>query len=199
MTIQVLFVQGGGKGAHDEWDNKLVESLEHELGGDYAVRYPQMPHEAEPKYADWSAALQRQLARVDDGAVLIGHSIGGTILMRTLADNPPNQTFGGIFLVAAPFVGEGGWPSENIVSLSDLGARLPEQTPIYLYHGSKDDTAPFAHVDLYAKAIPDAIVRRLPGRDHQINNDMSEVAADIRRLPGAHLSSTRRLPRGRAS
>ena len=53
---------------------------------------------------------------------------------------------------------------------------------VYLYHGSKDETAPFEHVHLYAQAIPQAVVRRLSGRDHQLNNDMSEVAADIRRL-----------------
>lgn len=32
---QLLFVQGGGKGTRDEWDNKLVESLRQELGQDY--------------------------------------------------------------------------------------------------------------------------------------------------------------------
>jgi len=182
MTTQVLFIQGGGENVHDRWDNKIVESLERELGRDYAVRYPRMPHEADPKYAAWKAALKQQFDRLDDGAILIGHSIGGTILIRTLADEPPRRTCAGIFLIAAPFVGDGGWPSEDIEPLSDLGARLSPQTPIYLYHGSKDDTAPVAHVNLYAQAIPHAVVRQLPGRDHQLNNDMSEVAADIRRL-----------------
>jgi len=40
----------------------------------------------------------------------------------------------------------------------------------------------YEHVGLYARAIPQAVVRRLTGRDHQLNNDMSEVATDIRRL-----------------
>jgi pimeloyl-ACP methyl ester carboxylesterase len=66
--------------------------------------------------------------------------------------------------------------------MSGLGQRLPEQTPVYVYHGSEDETAPFEHVGLYAKAIPQAVVRRLKNRDHQLNNDMSEVGADIRRL-----------------
>jgi hypothetical protein len=38
------------------------------------------------------------------------------------------------------------------------------------------------HVDLYAKAIPQARVRRLKSRDHQLNNDLSEIAEDIRRM-----------------
>ena len=46
-TRQILFIQGGGAGAHDEWDDKLVESLRQELGGGYEVRYPRMPDEGD--------------------------------------------------------------------------------------------------------------------------------------------------------
>ena len=183
MPHQVLFIQGGGaEGTHDEWDNKLVEHLGRELGPDYEIRYPQMPNEADPKYARWKVALQKEFGRLDDGTILVGHSIGGTILINTLVEESPDLALSGIFLLAAPFVGEGGWPSEDIKPMSDLGKRLPAQTPVYAYHGSEDETVPFEHVGLYARAIPQAVVRRLTGRDHQLNNDMSEVAADIRRL-----------------
>jgi hypothetical protein len=37
-------------------------------------------------------------------------------------------------------------------------------------------------LELYAKLIPRAVVRRLAGRDHQLGNDLSEVARDIRSL-----------------
>jgi hypothetical protein len=48
MSKQVLFIQGGGAGAHDEWDNKLVESLARELAPTSQIRYPRMPDEADP-------------------------------------------------------------------------------------------------------------------------------------------------------
>jgi predicted alpha/beta hydrolase family esterase len=182
MPHQVLFVQGGGEGTHDEWDNKLVESLERNLGPDREVRYPRMPNEADPNYARWKAALKKEFAALGDGAILMGHSIGGTILVHVLAEEPPEWTPSGIFLIAAPFVGKGGWPGEDIRPISDLGGRLPPQAPVYLYHGSKDETAPYEHVRLYEHAIPQAVVRRLTDRDHQLNNDLSAVAADIRRL-----------------
>jgi hypothetical protein len=38
------------------------------------------------------------------------------------------------------------------------------------------------HVDLYAKAIPQAVTRRLEGRNHQLNDDLGDVASDIRSL-----------------
>ena len=182
MTKQVLFIQGGGEGVHDEWDNKLVASLERELGPDYEIRYPRMPNEADPRYALWKAVLKKEFAKLDDGAILVGHSIGGTILINVLAEEPSNSSPSGIFLIAAPFVGKGGWSSEDIEPISDLGARLKAWWKVYLYHGSEDDTAPVGHIDLYEKAIPQAIVRRLAGYNHQLNEDMSEVAIDIRRL-----------------
>jgi len=182
MRHQVLFIQGGGEGVHDEWDHLLVESLERELGSGYEIRYPRMPNEADPNYARWKAALEKELARLDDGAILAAHSIGATILINALADKPPSRALRGVFLVAAPFIGEGGWPSEDIKPRSDLGERLPARVPIHFYHGTDDQTAPAEHVDLYKRAIPQACVHRLADRDHQLNNDLSEVAADIRRL-----------------
>lgn len=182
MTKQVLFIQGGGAGAHDEWDDKLVDSLRRELGSGYDVRYPRMPNEADPSYARWKAALAEEIAGLADGAIAIGHSIGGTILINALAEAPPKRQLAGIFLIAAPFVGAGGWPSDDIGPTADLGQRLPPKTPIHLYHGSADDTAPFGHVDLYERAIPGAVVHRLHGRDHQLNDDLAEVAAGVRAL-----------------
>ena len=182
MKKQVLFIQGGGTGTHDEWDNKLVDSLRRELGPGHDVRYPRMPNEADPSYAMWKAALTEEIADLDDGAILIGHSLGGTFLINALAEAPPNRKLAGIFLIAAPFVGAGGWPSGDIRPMADLGAHLPAKTPIHLYHGSEDDTAPLAHVDLYERAIQGAIVHRLDGRDHQLNDDLAEVAADVRAL-----------------
>ncbi|MEP6873735.1 MAG: alpha/beta fold hydrolase [Burkholderiales bacterium] len=182
MSKQVLFIQGGGAGTHDEWDNKLVDSLKRELGPGHDVRYPRMPDEADPSYATWKTTLAQEIGRLDDGAILIGHSIGGTILINALAQAPPSRTLAGVFLIAAPFVGPGGWPSNDIEATADLGARLPSKTPIHLYHGSEDDIAPFAHVDLYERAVPGAIVHRLRDRDHQLNDDLAEVAADVRAL-----------------
>jgi len=189
MARQLLFVQGGGEGAHDEWDSKLVDSLARELGPDCEIHYPRMPDEDDPRYATWKAALRRELDELEDGAVLVGHSIGATILVHSLAEEPLEWSPAGIFLVSMPFIGKGGWPSDEIKPQPDLGAKLPARSPVYLYQGSADEIVPTAHADLNANAIPQAVVRQLPGRDHQLNNDMSEVAADIRNL-------SRRKPSG---
>ena len=183
MTKQLLFVQGGGgENAHNAWDSKLVESLRQKLGPDYEIRYPRMPDEDDPKFSPWKVALGKELDKLDDGAVLVGHSMGAAILVHSLAEEPPERPPAGIFLVSMPFIGKGGWPSDDIKSKPDLGTKLPTHSPIYLYQGSADETVPARHAELNAKAIPQAVVRKLPGRDHQLNDDLSEVAADIREL-----------------
>jgi pimeloyl-ACP methyl ester carboxylesterase len=176
---QLLFVQGGGKGTHDEWDSKLVASLRQELGQDYEIHYPRMPGEDDPSYDLWKTALERVFGTLRDGAILVGHSVGGTILLKVLAQQLSTRDFGAIFLIAAPFVGDGGWSADDLRFPPDLGARLPKGVPIHFFHGLEDQVAPPSHIELYARAVPQARVHRLPGRDHQLSNDLTEVAAAI--------------------
>jgi predicted alpha/beta hydrolase family esterase len=179
---QILFVQGAGEDVHEQWDNKLVESLRRELGPRYEIRYPVMPNEADPKLSTWGVALEAEMATLDNGAIVVGHSVGGTILIHVLAERNPPVVLGAIALIAAPFIGNGGWESEDIEPRPDLAARLPAGVPVFLYHGDKDAIAPVEHLALYASAIPTAHVRRLTNRDHQLDNDLSEIARDIREL-----------------
>ena len=180
MRRQVLFVQGGGRGAHQA-DARLVANLVNALGSDYDVHYPVMPHEDEPDYVTWNRILIGQIARLGDDVILVAHSVGATIVIWSIAEDQPKQKLKGVFLIAPPFVGERGWQIEDFVPPKDIGAKIPD-VPIYLYHGHEDEIVPLAHVDLYAAVMPQAFVRRLAGRNHQLNDDLSEVARDICRL-----------------
>src|SRR5262245_40672747 len=164
-TRQVLFIQGAGAGVHDEWDGTLAESLRRELGDRHEVRYPRMPDEDDPIYARWSAAIRQELAHSNDGASLIGHSVGGAILIQTITEGSPAQHIAAIALIAAPFVGAGGWTSDEYELPSDLGALLPAGVPVHVFHGLDDDTVPPSHADLYGRAIPQAQVHHLRARD----------------------------------
>jgi predicted alpha/beta hydrolase family esterase len=178
MPISVLFIQGAGENVHDQWDNKLVDSLRRELGDSYVVHYPRMPNEADPSYAAWKPAILKAVAALDNGAILVGHSVGGTLLLHTLANEHPNFRPGALILIAPPFIGNDGWPSGDIPPR--IGFDLPSGLPILLYHGADDKEVPPDHANLYEKALPQAVVHRLPGRDHQLNNDLTGVANDIR-------------------
>jgi predicted alpha/beta hydrolase family esterase len=133
-TRQILFIQGGGAGAHDEWDDKLFDSLRREFGDGYEVRYPRMPDEDDPSYARWSAAIRREMTALDDGAVVAGHSVGGTILINVLAERPPEPELSAIVLIAAPFVGVGSRHSD--CRQFECAVLEPPATPTVAYQSS---------------------------------------------------------------
>ena len=84
----VVFIQGGGAGAHDE-DAALVASLRRELGDGIRVDYPAMPDEGEPDAAD--AGVPRSRAAIGEADVVVGHSIGGYLLLAQLAIELPGE------------------------------------------------------------------------------------------------------------
>jgi predicted alpha/beta hydrolase family esterase len=138
-----------------------------------------MPDEGNPSYARWSTAIRREMASLDDGAVVAGHSVGAAIVLNALAQQAPEKGLGAIVLIAPSFVGEGGWRSAEFEP-NERPRREAASRCADVFHGLRDETAPPSHADLYALAIPQAQVHQLPGRDHQLNNDMSEVAETIR-------------------
>jgi predicted alpha/beta hydrolase family esterase len=175
---QLLFIQGGGKDVHDTWDNKLMASLERTLGPGYAIRYPRMPDEATPDPAAWKEAIAREIGKLNDGLILVGHSVGAAVLLDYLADDaqerrmegprerPMERRVAGVFLIAAPFIGEGGWPSDDLRPTAEVALALRGGEAFYFYQGRDDETVPFVHLELFATAFPAATVRRLEGRDH---------------------------------
>lgn len=179
MARSVLFVHGGGGGAF-EADAKLAASLRQLLGAEHDVRYPQMPDEENPDYETWVRMIGDEIATMGSGPVIVGHSIGASVVVRALVDGRIAPSVAGIFLVAAPFWHDHEFWRWNEVALPDDAAeRIPAGTPLFFYHGRDDDSVPVAHVELYARALPHAAVRRLDGRDHQLGDDLTDVARDI--------------------
>jgi len=189
MSTSVVFIQGGGEGAHAE-DARLADSLAEHLGRGFTVDFPSMPDESEPDEARWAPviadAITRAAASSDGPIVLVGHSIGGYVLARQLAETDVDAGVAAIVLIAAPFPSaDPDWVFEGFELPDDLGHRLPDAA-VLLYASEDDEIVPFAHRQSYADAIPHAVVRTTVG-GHQLGEDLSQVAEDIRRVvEGAH-------------
>jgi serine hydrolase len=184
LKKQALFIQGGGSGAYKE-DEKLVDNLRNALGDAYEVHYPEMPMESDPDYRRWMPQIRTELAKLEGGMILIGHSLGGSFLLKYLSEEKTEMVIAGIFLIATPYCGGDGWRYEGYESVSlpkDFPSKLPSDTPIFFYHGRDDEIVPFAHLTLYAKKLPQATIHALDARGHQLKNDLSEVAVDIKSL-----------------
>lgn len=185
MTTQILFLQGAGSGAYEE-DKRLVESLQHALGPGFEIRYPVIQDDGEASYHQWRTLIDEELTGMSGPVIMVGHSVGGSVLAKWLSDGYGAREIGGVFLIASPFWGGDGWRYEGYEELelpAGFAAKPSQELPIYLYHCRDDATVPFEHLSLFAQVMPQATVRALDDGGHQLGDDISVVARDITALP----------------
>jgi predicted alpha/beta hydrolase family esterase len=180
MKRRVLFIHGGGEGAYEE-DRKLAASLQDALGAAYDVRFPQMPDEDRPVYRAWKGRIAKELDALEGEVILVGHSLGGSILLKYLSEEV-EKPIAGLFLVSTPYWGVDDWEVGEYALREDFASMIPKEIAVFLYHSRDDEVVPFAHAGLYAQKLPRTTVREFDGRGHQFGDDLSEGAQDIVKL-----------------
>jgi predicted alpha/beta hydrolase family esterase len=113
--------------------------------------------------------------------ILVGHSLGGSILLKYLTEEKIETPVVGVFVIAAPYWGgDENWQYDGFTLQEGIAEKFPGGAQIFLYHSRDDDIVPFAHLALYAEILPQATIREFNGRGHQFNDDLLEVARDIK-------------------
>src|SRR5919107_2754920 len=125
MKRRVLLIHGGGQGAYDE-DQKLAADLQDKLGDAYEVRYPEMPDEDSPEYEAWNRRIAEELAALDGAVVLVGHSLGGSVLLKYLSEEKVEKPVAGLLLVATPYWGVEDWEVGEYVLREDFESKIPK-------------------------------------------------------------------------
>jgi uncharacterized protein len=181
MKKNVLFIQGGGSEEDYEADTQLVASLREALGEDYTVHYPLLPDEGGSDFGR-KKQIGKEISLIKGEIILVGHSLGASMLLKYLSESVGQEKIAGIFLLATPFwSGDEAW-KQGLKLNNDFADQLPNNVPVFLYHSQDDKEVPIDHLEMYAKQLPRATVRRISAGGHQFNNDLSAVAKDIRSL-----------------
>jgi predicted alpha/beta hydrolase family esterase len=122
---------------------------------------------------------------MDDGVILVGHSLGGTFLAKYLSSEHCPKKVKAAFLIAPCYdeTGEG--------NREYLGGFLPpkdkrlftEQVKeIFIYHSEDDDVVPFSSLADYQRDLPDATYRVFTDRGHFLQEEFPELIEDIHQL-----------------
>lgn len=182
MNKYVLFIQGGGGKEDYAADAKLVSSLQQHLGESYLVHYPLLlPDESAPDFGR-KKQIEKEISKIKEEIILVGHSLGASMVLKYLSESQAKKKIEGIFLLSAPFwSGEEEW-KQGLKLQEDFAAKLPKDVPIFLYHCRDDEEVPFDNLRLYSENLPQATVRQIVSGGHQLNNDLSLVAKDIKSL-----------------
>ena len=181
MKKDILFIQGGGEKGY-EVDAKLVTSLQKELGNDYDVLYPKLKTNESMTDFGWLQQLGQKISNIKGEMILVGHSLGASMLLKFISENEIKNKISGIFLISTPFwSGNEDWV-QGLKLKEDFADKLPKNVPIFLYHCRDDKEIPIDHLAIYKQKLPNAIVREIKIGGHQLNNDLSLVAKDIKSL-----------------
>ena len=180
-TQPVLFIQGAGSMHEPEGSGRLAAYLARELGTGFHVVAPQMPDADNPHYQPWRDRIDHELETIDKEVILVGHSFGGSVLLKFLAEGSYRRSVRGLFLVSVPNWGPGGWAYDEYAVPDNVGSRLPPSR-IFLYHSRDDPEVPFAHLGYYQENLPTATARPVDGSEHSFVEGLPTLVDDIKSL-----------------
>ena len=198
MKKQVVIIHGGGtfstyeenlnffnkykidieryKNKKDDWKSWLRD----ELGEDYEVILPVMPNKTNARYEEWKLWMDKIVPFLNDDVILVGHSMGGSFLVKYLSENKFSKNIKAVFLVSAMFDYDDEGYSLQSFSLPE---KLDLQTDkIYLYHSKDDKVVPFRSMDNLKSKLPNAVTRIFEDRGHMNQETFPELATDIKDL-----------------
>ena len=125
----------------------------------------------------------RSCAELDEPPIVVGHSLGGSVVLKHLAESDREERSPASSSSRRRSGASSDWEAEWALpeGWPDADTELP---PTFLFHSRDDEEIPFAHLELYAKRLPDAEVHPLDGNGHLFDRgDLSEISDAIRGLP----------------
>ncbi|WP_079474986.1 alpha/beta hydrolase [Marinococcus halophilus] len=183
MKKHALFIHSAGPQGPDQGSSGLSFYLQKELSKDVHFFHPSMPAPENPQYVLWKKQISLALPRLSGEVLLIGHSLGGSALLKYLSEESLSCTVSGLFIIASPFWGRSPeWQLENFTLHADFEKALPALPYIFLYHSFRDNVVPFSHHQAYARKLPQSIQRILPGEDHLFSKGLPILMKDVRSL-----------------
>ena len=179
---EVLFVHSAGPQGHNEGSDYLLNYLIDALGPEYRVSHPDMPDPENPHYVDWKTTIRSELAERGNELILVGHSLGASVLLKYLSEEKLHQRVMGLFLVGAVYWGKKDWVVREYILNRNFSSKLSTIPRIFLYHSRDDEVVPVTHARYYAEEIPGAIVREFAHRGHLFGKGLPELVEDIKGL-----------------
>ncbi len=160
-------------------------SLATDLGSDWEVYQPTMPNKQNADYQAWKIWFERFTPYLSDGAVLMGHSLGGMFLAKYLSEEPLAIRPGAVFLLAAP---EGEYPPQRdgndcasfCFAAEAAKALTTHGAPVEVWHDTTDPVVPVAAAAWYQAHVPGVQVRLFTGKGHFLGDSFPELLAALR-------------------
>jgi uncharacterized protein len=163
-----------GKGSYD-----LVKYLKSKLSDEFEILFPTIEKPNTPTYEKFKKMFVATFNGIAEPVILVGHSLGGSTLLKYLSEERHDISISGLFLVATPY-----WKSnmKEFQLKENFQTSLKKIPSIFLYHSKNDTVVPFEHLKFYQTAFKAATVRELPGKEHRFSKGLSQLVSDIKSI-----------------
>lgn len=161
----------------EDWKGRLGDSL----GKNFQVILPQMPNKKNAKYLEWKIWFDKIVPFLEDGCILIGHSLGGIFFAKYLAEEMVPKKIKALFLISAPYDDADFEDSlADFVLPSHFGKLTTQVENVYLYHSPDDPVVSVADFYKYQKSLPKAEGILIENRQHFNQEAFSEIVEKIK-------------------
>lgn len=162
-------------------------NLQSDLGDNFKVILPRMPHSWNAKYIEWKIWFDKFIPHLESEIILIGISLGGIFLAKYLSENKLPVKIKQLHLVATPFGNNedssGKTEKYNLVDFnlsSKLFAIEKQVESIFFYYSMDDPCVPFGDLDKYTKELPNAKKIVFNDRGHFNIEEFPEIIKNIK-------------------
>ncbi|WP_157235810.1 alpha/beta fold hydrolase [Brachybacterium sp. P6-10-X1] len=180
----ILFLHSAGPQSATEGSGPLLARLRAELP-EALIAAPALPTPEDPDPAAWEEAVRAEIAGPEGPVAVVGHSLGGSVALRVLAQGDPTSAAAvrGVVTIAAPCwdAGDPDWPVVGFGLPPDIAGALA-RLEVLLLHGTADEVVPPGHADRLRSRLPSPRVRRIEGMDHAAAAHADRIAAVLRPL-----------------
>jgi predicted alpha/beta hydrolase family esterase len=177
LKTNVIIIHGAGPKHYrslEDGSGDWQANLPYALGDEYKVISPQMPSPKNPSYEEWKILLDKNLAKVRGEVIFVGHSLGGSFLLKYISEERISHKILGLFLVAVPFNTIKGF--EAPASYSKFWS-LPN---VFLYHSTDDVEVPYAHSIMYQDRLHARLKTYTDCGHYFKRSEFRDIASDIK-------------------
>ncbi len=151
------------------------ENLQDELGENFQVIKPNMPSERNAKYDEWVIWFEKLYPYLNEGIILVGHSLGATFLAKYVSENILSVSIDQLHLVAGAICVKGGFDFAK--SLEKIEKQCKN---IFIYHSTDDFVVDFSEGLKYKEMLPSAEFVQFEDRNHFLQEDFPEIIKNIK-------------------
>jgi predicted alpha/beta hydrolase family esterase len=196
MKQQIFVIHGGTAfNSYEEYLSYLQEkevslekllgrdwkmNLQDTLGEEYEVYLPKMPNSQNAVYTEWVIWFEKFLPLLDNGVILIGHSLGAVFLAKYLSEHEVNKKISATLLVAPPYDTDIGQKLPQFAVTSSLEGLEKQSRRVIIYHSKDDPVVDFSELSQYQKQLPSLETRVFEDRGHFNIEEFPEIVEDIR-------------------